>query len=71
MKDVAASRTSWFVGGAMSTLLLLVSGVSARASAIEVGKPFPDLTLRALDGEASRVSDYRGQKLILHVFASW
>jgi len=39
---------------------------------IEVGEPFPDIVLPALeDGSARRISDYRGHKLILHVFASW
>ena len=37
----------------------------------EVGKPFPALTLPALDGAPGSVADFRGKKLILHVFASW
>ena len=39
---------------------------------IKVGEPFPALTLPlAEDGRPSSVDDYRGQKVVLHVFASW
>jgi hypothetical protein len=42
------------------------------ASRIEEGRPFPDLTLPALDdGRPLSVSDFRGRKVVLHVFASW
>ena len=71
MNVMAASWTRRLVGAALWTLMLLASGLSAHAVEIEVGQPFPDLALRTLDGDVSRVSDYRGQKLILHVFASW
>ncbi len=36
-----------------------------------VGEPFPDLALPTLEGSVQSISDFRGQKLILHVFASW
>ena len=68
-------------GRALTGVAILVSaalalgaapGVSlASAPAIEVGRPFPDLALGTLDGEVRRVSDFRGTKLVLHVFASW
>lgn len=36
------------------------------------GTAFPDAPLSHLDdGAPARVSDYRGTKLVLHVFASW
>ena len=38
---------------------------------IEVGQPFPNLLLPDLDGKPASVADWRGQKLILHIFASW
>lgn len=41
------------------------------APSIEVGEPFPDITLPTLDGEAMSIADFRGQKVVLHVFASW
>lgn len=38
----------------------------------EVGKRFPTLSLPALDdGRALSLADFRGQKVVLHVFASW
>ncbi len=45
---------------------------TSRRSPFQVGQPFPDLTLPALqDGLPASIRDYRGQKVILHVFASW
>lgn len=36
------------------------------------GTPFPTLSLPSLeDGRPASIADYRGQKVILHVFASW
>ena len=66
----------------MARLLLLVfvlmslAASSAPAqfppSGFTVGEPFPQVTLPAVDGGAPlSVSDFRGRKLILHVFASW
>lgn len=37
-----------------------------------VGEQFPDIPLPTLDGSELRsVSDFEGDKIILHVFASW
>ena len=45
---------------------------SANAPRIELGQPFPNLVLPAVeDGSPRAVADFRGQKLALHVFASW
>jgi len=39
---------------------------------IAVGSPFPDLWLPAADdGHPMSVSQFRGKRLVLHVFASW
>lgn len=40
--------------------------------AIKVGQPFPNLVLPSLeDGRPSSLVQYRGKKVLLHVFASW
>ena len=53
------------------TWLLLAACVPA-AAAIEVGQPFPDIALpSAADGERMSIADFRGSKVVLHVFASW
>ena len=45
---------------------------TSRRSPFQVDQPFPDLALPALeDGRPASIRDYRGQKVILHVFASW
>ncbi len=54
--------------------LLAISGMAAQAEPpkIELGKPFPDLLLPSMeDGSPTSIADFRGRKLILHVFASW
>jgi hypothetical protein len=39
---------------------------------LDVGRPFPDLLLPALrDGKPTSLADFRGKKVVLHVFASW
>ena len=39
---------------------------------IQVGQAFPHLVLPTIDtGEPLSVADFRGEKLILHLFASW
>ena len=41
------------------------------ALGIAKGEFYPDFRLPLLDGEAGRLSDYRGKKIILFHFASW
>jgi len=51
--------------------LLLISEVFAQKN-FSVGVHFPNIELPALsDGTLRSVSDYLGQKVILHIFASW
>ncbi|HSR66582.1 MAG TPA: hypothetical protein VLU25_01460 [Acidobacteriota bacterium] len=46
--------------------------LSAQALRIEEGRPFPNLRLPRLnDGQPASRSDYRGRKLVLHVWAGW
>lgn len=41
------------------------------AGAVVVGRPLPELTLKALDGTAQRLSAFRGRVVLLDVWASW
>ena len=38
---------------------------------LKIGEPVPDFTLFALDGHAVKLSDYRGKKLLVFMWASW
>ena len=52
--------------------LARAQGIGRPAPRFEVGEPFPSLLFPALDdGRPRTVADFRGEKLILHVFASW
>ena len=45
---------------------------SANAPRIALNEPFPNLVLPDVDdGSPRAIADFRGQKLALHVFASW
>ncbi len=64
------------VAGLLPAALLLLSATAADAQRpdipFEVGQPFPDLTLpSAEDGKPLSIRDFRGRKVVLHVFASW
>lgn len=48
------------------------SAAQGRSSPFVEGEVFPDLAFPALDnGAPARMSDFRGKKVMLHVFASW
>jgi hypothetical protein len=58
----------------VSLVLLKVAICAASAQAFEpkVGAPLPDFTLPRIDnGEPVSLSDYRGRKVLLVMFASW
>ncbi len=38
---------------------------------IQVGQPAPDFTLRTLDGGEMRLSDFRGQPVLINFWATW
>ena len=45
---------------------------SAGAPAIAIGQQFPNLVLPSVaDGRPRSIADWRGHKLVLHVFGSW
>lgn len=64
---------------AAAAVLLMLSASSSEAQragppdhGFEVGEPFPHLSFPTLEGEdRTSLADFRGQKVILHVFASW
>jgi hypothetical protein len=65
----------------LALMIPLVSATGAEAAdteappylgLIEVGRPFPGLWLPAAsDGRPMSVAQFRGRRLVLHVFASW
>jgi len=55
----------------VSALLLLTASTSG-ASPFRVGEPIPRLRLPSIDdGTPVSLSDFLGEKLLLHVWASW
>ena len=44
---------------------------TAAGTVVNVGDEAPDFALRSLEGAEVRLSDYRGKKLVLFMWASW
>jgi len=63
----------------LCTILVAASAMHAQAALdaddevrVEVGLAFPSITLPLLkDGSPASIADFRGEKIIMHVFASW
>lgn len=53
--------------------LLLGSSITFAGVDLSVGKPFPKLELPTASGaeELTSIEDFRGKKLMLHIFAAW
>ena len=62
------TAAAWCAG-----LVIAAVGTAApEAPVLEAGRPFPDLVLPALtDGRPVSIRDFLGEKIVLHVFASW
>ena len=43
----------------------------AEALELEVGQAFPNMLLPSLEGRSGSIADFRGEKLIVHIWASW
>ena len=66
------SRKVVFIVLCLSVVLSFWSGQELWAMELEVGQPFPSHPLPSLeDGRASSIAQFRGQKLVLHIWASW
>ncbi|MCP3978753.1 MAG: hypothetical protein GY716_05405 [bacterium] len=56
----------------LAPALLFALGLPAAAAELAEGSRFPDLVLPdARDGRPRSLSEFRGEKVVLHVFASW
>ena len=56
----------------LTTGFLASAAYSANMSEFEIGLPFPTIVLpSADDGSSISIADFRGQKVILHIWASW
>lgn len=80
-RHVRAALSTLFAGGRALLALpvvALAAALPATTSAqmpphpFQPGDPFPTLSLPSLeDGRPASIADFRGRKVILHVFASW
>jgi len=66
------SRTLRLAAGVLGLLGTSLGAWGQMPPTIREGQPFPDLVLPRLDdGRPASLSEFRGKKLVLHVFASW
>ena len=61
-------RTSRLLGPVLTGVAL---SLSAPAAALEVGERFPEIVLPSVDGEPMSIASFRGEKVVLHIWASW
>lgn len=58
--------------GVACAFLLAAHAHAQGLGLIKKGEPFPDLVLPSMeDGSPTSIRDFRGQRVMLHVFASW
>ena len=56
----------------MAVLVLGMAGLASQGASLQVGQPFPVIALPAMkDGQPMSVADFRGRKLLLHLYAPW
>ena len=53
--------------GFLATILFLSTG----ASALEIGKPAPDFTLKSISGANLNLTEQRGKIIVINFWASW
>ena len=69
MKSVLPIVAALLVSGLMTSP---ASASTSEGPVLEVGQPFPDIAFpSAADGTPMSIASFRGQKVVLHVFASW
>ncbi len=55
----------------LAVCLFWMATDKAKALELEVGQAFPNILLPSLEGGSGSIADFRGEKLILHIWASW
>ena len=55
----------------MAAVIAVTAGVPAFAAPPALNSIAPDFALKAVDGRNVRLSEYRGEPVILHFWASW
>lgn len=53
------------------TLALLISGAPAEAKQPRLGQPAPDVTLSLVNGQTVRLSELRGEVVVINFWATW
>jgi len=76
--DATSGRGRWatiLFGGAFVAVALVLAGFAAQmrssSAAPEPGQPAPDFELQTFDGDSVRLSDLKGQVVVLNFWASW
>ncbi|HET6232784.1 MAG TPA: redoxin domain-containing protein [Longimicrobiaceae bacterium] len=72
---MAESRRQWIIVGAIVLVLAALIGAGwtmrGRFVPVDVGSPAPDFAVRDMQGRQVKLSDLRGQVVLLNVWATW
>jgi len=60
-----------FLGIITVGIALVMTAACVKSSALEIGGPAKDFTLKDVDGNTVKLSDFKGKAVILNFFASW
>ena len=68
-----AKRNPFFIAALALVACATPNSINGQAgTGLEVGSPFPELQMPYMLGDrAGSIRDFRGAKVVLHVFASW
>lgn len=70
--NVSFTTSLIFLAMSIAPASVYAQELDAPANPLAIGEPFPVLSFPDIDdGRPRSITEFRGQKLILHIFASW
>lgn len=66
-----ALRRYWFLGVVLVLGVVLWQDMQPEAALLNDGPPAPDFALDRMNGEPFRLSDHRGEVVVLNIWATW
>lgn len=65
------TQTRLIINIALLAIVMATGGCGIRQTHLSEGDLLPDLTLETIDGRSQNLSQYRGRRMILNIWATW